>query len=101
MQILDVRGHLVPRNCARPSDTLVAPRRPGCTKQGASRSTALAQRTHDRDERHEDMRAVLEKAMAFDGPSFIEMPCVSEDVIAPFVPKWVSGARVKKRPSVY
>ncbi len=47
-------------------------------------------------ERHEDMRAVLEKAMAFDGPSFIEMPVVSEDVIAPFVPKWVAGARAKK-----
>ncbi len=46
-------------------------------------------------ERHEDIRSVLEKAMAHNGPSFIEMPVVSEDVIAPFVPKWVSGAKRK------
>ncbi len=52
-------------------------------------------------ERHEDIRSVLEKAMAHNGPSFIEMPVVSEDVIAPFVPKWVSGAKRKNRPSVY
>lgn len=52
-------------------------------------------------EKHEDIRPVLEKAMAHNGPSFIEMPVVSEDVIAPFVPKWISGAKKKNRPSVY
>lgn len=52
-------------------------------------------------ERHEDMRSMMENALAHDGPSFIEMPVVSEDVIAPFVPKWVNGAKRKNCPSVY
>ena len=52
-------------------------------------------------ERHEDMRSVMENALAHNGPSFIEMPVVSEDIIAPFVPKWVNGARRKNSPFVY
>ncbi len=50
---------------------------------------------------HKDIKAVLRKALDHDGPSFIEMPVVSEDIIAPFVPKWVRGARKKNIPNIY
>ena len=52
-------------------------------------------------ESHRDIEPVLQKALEHPGPSFIEMPVVSEDVIAPFVPKWVKSARAKNIPSVY
>jgi len=50
---------------------------------------------------HDDIRPVLESALKHDGPSFIQMEVVSQDVIAPFVPKWVHSARLKKIPSIY
>ncbi len=50
---------------------------------------------------HEEIESVLEKAMSHNGPSFIEMPVVSQDVIAPFVPKWVHSARKKNIPNIY
>ncbi len=34
-------------------------------------------------------------------PSFIEMAVVSQDIIAPFVPKWVRSARKKDIPNIY
>jgi acetolactate synthase I/II/III large subunit len=52
-------------------------------------------------EHHDDIDKVLEKALNHNGPSFIEMPVVSQDVIAPFVPKWVRAARKKGVPSIY
>lgn len=52
-------------------------------------------------ERRVDIESVLEKALGHDGPSFIEMPVVSQDVIAPFVPKWVQSAREKNIPNIY
>lgn len=52
-------------------------------------------------DRHEDIDRVLGAALEHDGPSFIEMPVVSEDVIAPFVPKWVRSAEAKKIPFIY
>lgn len=48
-----------------------------------------------------DIKKVLDNAFNHDGPSFIEMPVVSEDIIAPFVPKWVKGARKKNIPNLY
>ncbi len=50
---------------------------------------------------HAEIEPVLEKALVHDGPSFIEMPVVSQDVIAPFVPKWVHSARKKNIPNIY
>jgi acetolactate synthase-1/2/3 large subunit len=50
---------------------------------------------------HEEIEPVLEKALSHNGPSFIEMPVVSQDVIAPFVPKWVTSARKKNIPNIY
>lgn len=50
---------------------------------------------------HAQIETVMKNAVNFNGPSFIEMPCVSEDVIAPFLPKWVQGAREKNIPAVY
>lgn len=50
---------------------------------------------------HEEIETVLDKALKHNGPSFIEMRVVSQDVIAPFVPKWVESARAKGVPSVY
>lgn len=50
---------------------------------------------------HENIRAVLEKALNYQGPSFIEMEVVSQDIIAPFVPKWVNSAKKKKIPYIY
>ena len=52
-------------------------------------------------ERHADIENVLAKALAHNGPSFIEMPVVSQDIIAPFVPKWVQSARAKNIPNIY
>lgn len=52
-------------------------------------------------ERHADIESVLEKALGHGGPSFIEMPVVSQDIIAPFVPKWVHSAKVKNIPNIY
>jgi acetolactate synthase-1/2/3 large subunit len=52
-------------------------------------------------ERHADIDATLKTALDHDGPSFIEMPVVSQDVVAPFVPKWVMRARAKNIPTVY
>jgi len=52
-------------------------------------------------QRHAEIEPVLEKALVHDGPSFIEMPVVSQDVIAPFVPKWVHSARKKNIPNIY
>ena len=52
-------------------------------------------------ERHADIEKVLGKALNHNGPSFIEMPVVSQDIIAPFVPKWVQSARTKNIPNMY
>ena len=52
-------------------------------------------------QRHDDVEAVLKNALNHDGPSFIEMPVVSQDIIAPFVPKWVNSARTKNIPNIY
>ena len=52
-------------------------------------------------QRHDEIEPVLEKALNHNGPSFIEMPVVSQDVIAPFVPKWVNFARKKNIPNIY
>jgi acetolactate synthase-1/2/3 large subunit len=52
-------------------------------------------------ERHSDIERMLKNALEYDGPSFIEMPVVSEDIIAPFVPKWVFSARKKSIPNIY
>ena len=52
-------------------------------------------------DRHEESDTVLADALEHDGPSFIEMPVVSQDVIAPFVPKWVGAAREKDIPFLY
>ena len=50
---------------------------------------------------HNDISKVVSKAIEHDGPSFIEMEVVSQDMIAPFVPKWVRSARKKNIPSIY
>jgi len=50
---------------------------------------------------HNDITEVLSKALAHEGPSFIEMEVVSQDVIAPFVPKWVRSAKKKDIPYIY
>ena len=52
-------------------------------------------------EKHEDIESVLKDSLNHDGPSFIEMPVVSQDEITPFVPKWVSAAKAKNIPSIY
>ncbi len=52
-------------------------------------------------ERHEDIEPVLRAALENEGPAFIEMPVVSQDIIAPFVPKWVRSAQAKKVPNIY
>ncbi|MCG8640900.1 MAG: thiamine pyrophosphate-binding protein [Desulfobacterales bacterium] len=52
-------------------------------------------------DRHSDIEATLKNALHHNGPSFIEMPVVSQDIIAPFVPKWVQSAREKNIPSIY
>ncbi|NNK94825.1 MAG: thiamine pyrophosphate-binding protein, partial [Desulfobacterales bacterium] len=50
---------------------------------------------------HNNIRPVLEEALGHRGPSFIEVEVVSQDIIAPFVPKWVSSAKKKKLPYLY
>ena len=50
---------------------------------------------------HDCSRPVLEHALGHDGPSLIEMDVVSQDVIAPFVPKWVDSAKKKNLPYLY
>ncbi len=50
---------------------------------------------------HREIKPVLAKALEHGGPSFIEMEVVSQDVIAPFVPKWVRSAARKNIPYVY
>ena len=50
---------------------------------------------------HADIESMLENALGYDGPSFIEMPVVSQDIIAPFVPRWVHSARTKNIPNIY
>jgi len=52
-------------------------------------------------ERHSDIERMLKDALDYEGPSFIEMPVVSEDIIAPFVPKWVFSAQKKSIPYIY
>jgi len=52
-------------------------------------------------ERHADIEKVLGTALNHNGASFIEMPVVSQDIIAPFVPKWVQAARAKNIPNIY
>ncbi|MBM9605777.1 thiamine pyrophosphate-binding protein [Desulfopila inferna] len=52
-------------------------------------------------ENQKDIERILKNALDHDGPSFIEMPVVSEDIIAPFVPKWIKGARKKNIPNIY
>ena len=54
-----------------------------------------------RIETHSDIENKLKKALEYDGPSFIEMPVVSQDVIVPFVPKWITAARAKDIPNIY
>lgn len=50
---------------------------------------------------HNDIETVLREALSHNGPSFIEMVVVSQDVIVPFVPKWVRSARKKNIPNIY
>jgi thiamine pyrophosphate-dependent acetolactate synthase large subunit-like protein len=50
---------------------------------------------------HDDIETVLQKALEHQGPSFIEMEVVSQDIIAPFVPKWVQSAKEKNIPNLY
>ncbi len=50
---------------------------------------------------HDSIRPVLENALGHDGPALIEMDVVSQDIIAPFVPKWVNSAQKKGLPSIY
>ncbi len=50
---------------------------------------------------HDDIKDALDKALNHEGPSFIEMRVVSQDIIAPFVPKWVRSARKKNIPNIY
>jgi len=84
---------------------LVNGNRPFCTDFSKSAdylmvAQAFGLQCH-RLERHADIESVLEKALSHDGPSFIEMPVVSQDIIAPFVPKWVRSARKKNIPNIY
>jgi acetolactate synthase-1/2/3 large subunit len=50
---------------------------------------------------HNDIKKVLTKALEHEEPSFIEMEVASQDVIAPFVPKWVRSAKKKNIPYIY
>lgn len=50
---------------------------------------------------HSEIRPVLDKALKHNGPSFIEMKVVSQDIIAPFVPKWVRSAARRNIPFIY
>ena len=52
-------------------------------------------------EHHSDIEPTLSDALNYDGASFIEMPVVSQDIIAPFVPKWVRFARKNNIPNIY
>lgn len=52
-------------------------------------------------EHHGDIENVIKNALTHNGPSFIEMPVVTQDVITPFVPKWVRAAKAKNIPTVY
>jgi len=84
---------------------LVSGSKPFCTDFSKSANYLMVAQAFGlqchRLERHADIESVLEKALGHDGPSFIEMPVVSQDVIAPFVPKWVRSARTKNIPSIY
>ena len=71
---------------------------PGADYLGVARAFGLQCQRLDR---HSNIESVLKTALDHDGPSFIEMPVVSEDIIAPFVPKWVSNARSKQIPHIY
>lgn len=89
----------------RGETVLVNGSKPFCTDFDKSADYLMVARAFglqcQRLERHSDIETVLKNALDHDGPSFIEMPVVSEDIIAPFVPKWVSNARKKNIPSVY
>jgi acetolactate synthase-1/2/3 large subunit len=50
---------------------------------------------------HNDIQEVMTMALEHEGPSFIEMEVVSQDVIAPFVPKWIRSAKKKNIPYIY
>lgn len=52
-------------------------------------------------DRHSDIETVLGRALDHAGPSFIEMPVISQDMFAPFVPKWVKAAWKKNIPHIY
>jgi acetolactate synthase-1/2/3 large subunit len=89
----------------RGESVLVNESQPFCTEFGRSADYLMVARAFglhcQRLERHRDIDRVLKEAFAHKGPSFIEMPVVSEDVIAPFVPKWVASARAKNIPNIY
>jgi len=50
---------------------------------------------------HNDIKKVLTIALEHKGPSFIEMEVVSQDIIAPFVPKWIRSAKKKNIPYIH
>jgi acetolactate synthase-1/2/3 large subunit len=50
---------------------------------------------------HDDIQKVMTMALEHKGPSFIEMEVVSQDVIAPFVPKWIRSAKKKNIPYIH
>ena len=81
---------------------LVNNTKPFCTDFDKSADYLMVARAFglhcQRLERHSDIEKTLKNALDHDGPSFIEMPVVSEDVIAPFVPKWIASAKKKKHP---
>lgn len=89
----------------RGETVLVNNSKPFCTDFNKSADYLMVARAFglhcQRLERHEDIDRVLGAALDHDGPSFIEMPVASEDVIAPFVPKWVMSAKAKKIPFIY
>lgn len=89
----------------RGETVLVNDSKPFCTDFGKGADYLMVAKAFGLDchrlDRHDEIEAILKKAFNYEGPSFIEMPVVSEDVIAPFVPKWVMQARAKNIPSIY
>lgn len=84
---------------------LVNGRKPFCTDFSKTADYLMVAKAFglqcQRLDRHDDIEAVVKNALNHDGPSFIEMPVVSQDIIAPFVPKWVNSARTKNIPNIY
>ena len=89
----------------RGETVLVNDNKPFCTDFSKSANYLMVAQAFGlqchRLDRHADIEPILKKALGHDGPSFIEMPVVSQDAIAPFVPKWVHSARTKNIPNIY